>query len=123
VRGAKIAGGFMVLVLNKHDLPGSETSLRFVGYLHNDVNVSFFISETPTGKGPSLHKHSYAEIFVIFDGQLTFTVGDVTIEASGGQVVIVPPETPHKFINLSPEIARHIDIHTSAQMITTWLEQ
>lgn len=113
----------MAVMITKQELPGSATSRQFEGYLHDNVPVSFFISETPPGKGPLLHKHPYPEVFVVFDGQLTFTVGHATLEAAGGQVVIVPAETPHKFINSGMETARHIDIHTSGQMITTWLEQ
>ena len=55
-------------------------------------------------------------------GQLTFTVGDATIEALDGQIVIAPPHTPHKFINSGSDMARHIDIHVNERMITTWLE-
>ena len=113
----------MVTVLSKNELPGNATSWQFEGYLHDDVNVSFFVNETPPGRGPSLHMHPYPEIFVVLEGQLTCTVGDTTIEASSGQLVIVPADTPHKFINSGSEVARHIDIHTGAQMITTWLEQ
>lgn len=56
------------------------------------------------------------------EGKLTFTVGDSTIEASAGQIVIVPPDVPHKFVNSGSEATRHVNIHVSPRMITTWLE-
>ncbi|MBZ0293827.1 MAG: cupin domain-containing protein [Anaerolineae bacterium] len=112
----------MTTVVKKVDLPGGETSRQFEGYLHGDANVSFFISNTPPGKGPSLHQHPYEEVFIVQDGCLTFTVGDTMIDAVGGQIVVVPPETPHKFINPGSESARHVDVHVSPRMITTWLE-
>jgi Mannose-6-phosphate isomerase len=95
---------------------------QFEGYLYGEVGVSFFLSETTPGKGPSLHTHPYAEVFVVQDGTLTFVVGDEEIEVSGGQIVIAPAGTPHKFTNTGATVARHIDIHTSSQMQTTWLE-
>ncbi len=112
----------MIAVIDKSDLPSSGTAWQFEGYLHNATNVSFFINETPPARGPSLHKHPYEELFVVLDGRLTITVGNTTVEVSGGQIVIVPPDTPHKFINSASEVARHVDIHASARMITTWLE-
>ncbi len=112
----------MATVVNRDELPGSSTSRQFEGYLHGEARVSFFLSDTPPGHGPSLHQHPYEEVFVVQVGHLTFTVGDATIEASAGQIVIVPPDTSHKFFNAGSEIARHIDIHVSPRMMTTWLE-
>ena len=43
-------------------------------------------------------------------------------EATAGQIVIVPPNTPHKFTNTGTTRARHIDIHPANTMQTTWLE-
>jgi mannose-6-phosphate isomerase-like protein (cupin superfamily) len=108
-------------VLNTSGLPAG-TARQFEGYHYGDVQVSFFVSETPPERGPSLHKHPYAEVFVIHAGRLTFIVGDATIEATAGQIVIVPADVPHKFTNTSSAVAQHIDIHTSSQMETTWLE-
>ncbi len=112
----------MVIVVDKDDLPTGETSRQFEGYLHGDANVSFFLSNTPPGKGPSLHKHPYEEVFIVQEGHLTVTVGEATIEASAGQIVVVSPDTPHKFVNAGSEFARHVDVHVSSRMITTWLE-
>jgi mannose-6-phosphate isomerase-like protein (cupin superfamily) len=59
---------------------------------------------------------------VVQGGELTFTVGDETIEATGSRIVIVPFGAPHKFVNSCTGRAKHIDIHTSRRMITDWLE-
>jgi len=112
----------MTTIVNKVDLPGGETSRRFEGYLQGDTNISFFVNNTPPGKGPSLHRHPYEEVFIVQKGHLTFTVGESTIDAIGGQIVIVPAEMPHKFVNTGSEFACHVDIHVSPRMITTWLE-
>jgi quercetin dioxygenase-like cupin family protein len=112
----------MATVVNKNDLPGNTTSRKFEGYLHDDAHVSFFLSETPPGRGPSLHTHPYEEVFIVQAGKLTFTVGDETLVAGEGLIVIVPAGVRHKFTNSGMEIARHIDIHTSPRMITDWVE-
>ncbi len=108
----------MARIVNAADLPGKQ----FEGSLYGDVPVSFFVSATQPGRGPKLHKHPYAEIFVLHAGTLTFVAGEETIEAAAGQIVIVPPGVPHKFTNTGIEVAHHVDIHTSDRMVTTWLE-
>jgi mannose-6-phosphate isomerase-like protein (cupin superfamily) len=75
-------------------LPHSGSAHRFEGHLYGDADVSFFISDTPPGKGPSLHTHQYAEVFVIQEGELTFTVGETAIKATDGQIVVAPAGTP-----------------------------
>ena len=109
-------------IVNTTDLPGS-TSRQFEGYRYGDANVSFFVSATPPGRGPALHTHPYAEVFVVQEGSLTFIVGEQTIDATAGQILVVPAGVPHKFTNTGAAVAQHIDIHTSARMETTWLEE
>jgi len=112
----------MTQVIGNEELPNNGTVYKFEGCLNGDVDVSFFLSDTVPGKGPDLHKHPYDEVFVVQQGELTFTVGDETVEATGGQIVIAPAGTPHKFVNSGIGRARHIDIHTSRRMVTDWLE-
>jgi mannose-6-phosphate isomerase-like protein (cupin superfamily) len=69
---------------------------------------------TPTGKSSSYR--------IIQEGIATFTVGSVTLEARGGQIIIVPAEVPHKVMNLSEQRLKQIDIHVNKQFITDWLE-
>lgn len=111
------------IIVAKDELPHGETAHRFEGYRYGDAEVSFFLSDTPPGRGPSLHTHPYVEVFVVQEGELTFTVGDATIEATGGQIVVAPAGAPHKFVNCGTGKARHVDIHTSRRMITEWLEE
>ena len=80
----------MAQAIGNDELPNNGAVYRFEGYLYGDVDVSFFLSDTAPGKGPDLHKHPYEEIFVVQEGELTFTVGEDTIEATGGQIVNVP---------------------------------
>ena len=49
------------------------------------------------GAGPRLHSHPYAETFVIRSGRALFTIGGETVEATAGQILVAPKDTPHKF--------------------------
>jgi quercetin dioxygenase-like cupin family protein len=109
-------------VVNKDELPHSGSAYRFEGHRHGGAHVSFFISDTAPGKGPGLHTHPYDEVFILQEGELTFTVGNATVEAKSGQVVVAPASAPHKFFNSGTGPARHVDIHTSGRMSTEWLD-
>jgi mannose-6-phosphate isomerase-like protein (cupin superfamily) len=54
-------------------------------------------------------------------GIATFTVGGDEIHAEPGDVVIVPPNTPHAFANTGEGQLRQIDIHVSPTFSTEWL--
>ena len=83
----------MTFLINITELRLSGGTARvFDGSKYGDTNVSFFLIDAPSGEGPSLHSHPYEEVFVIQAGEVTFTVGDATIEATGGQIVIAPAE-------------------------------
>lgn len=113
----------MAYVIDRDELPHGRTAHTFEGYRYGDADVSFFLTDGPPGSGPELHKHPYAEVFVIQEGDVTFTVGEDTVEATEGQIVVVPAGVPHKFVNSGATRARHIDIHASRRMATDWLEE
>ncbi|QDZ02072.1 cupin domain-containing protein [Nitratireductor mangrovi] len=74
------------------------------------------------GGGPRLHRHPYAETFVIRSGRALFTVGGEEIEAAAGHILVVPAGVPHKFENLGPGPLETIDIHEAGSFETEWLE-
>lgn len=74
------------------------------------------------GGGPRLHKHPYAETFIIRQGRGLFTVGEDEIVAEVGQILVVPAGAPHKFTNLGPGPLETIDIHEKGAFATIWLE-
>jgi mannose-6-phosphate isomerase-like protein (cupin superfamily) len=112
----------MKTVISNDELPLVAGGREFEGYLFGDVGVTFIIENPGPGDGPKLHSHPYAEVFVVHEGTVTFTLGESEIDASGGQIVIVPPETPHKFINRSDRPARQTAIHANNRFVTEWLE-
>jgi mannose-6-phosphate isomerase-like protein (cupin superfamily) len=83
------------------------------------------LNPQPTGRRtpcPRLHRHSYDETWVVIEGNLTFQAGEERLSAGPGDVVIVPPETPHKFTNDGPGPSKLVCVHASPTMETTWLE-
>jgi mannose-6-phosphate isomerase-like protein (cupin superfamily) len=89
-------------VIPADQLPAGENSSRFDGQQHG-ARVSFFLSRNRPGTGPDLHRHPYEETFIVQEGRVTFVVGEETIEATAGDIVVVPARTPHKFFNSGTE--------------------
>jgi quercetin dioxygenase-like cupin family protein len=55
------------------------------------------ITEPPNSAGPLHVHHREDEGFWILDGDVTFEVGDVTIEASAGDFAFGPRGIPHRY--------------------------
>src|ERR671917_2424484 len=104
----------MTRIIDIADLAHGETSYEFEGYHYGDTNVSFILVDAPPGGGPRLYRHPYEEVFVVQEGSAAFTAGDDVIEATGGQVVVVPAGVAHKFVNSGAGRLRQVDIHTPA---------
>ena len=107
-------------VIRIDELPGGENASRFDGDEHG-AQVSFFLSHNRAGTGPNLHRHPYEETFIVEEGEVLFTVGETTLEARAGDIVIVPAGTPHKFVSRAGS-HRQVSIHPVARMETEWLE-
>jgi mannose-6-phosphate isomerase-like protein (cupin superfamily) len=110
-----------IQVLKREELPSDDLSHDLVGADHGGVGVSMIFVNAAPGGGPALHKHPYEEIFVILEGEARFVAGDRELGARPGEIVIVPPETPHSFTNSGSGPLRQIDIHVSPTFITEWL--
>jgi mannose-6-phosphate isomerase-like protein (cupin superfamily) len=86
------------------------------------ASVSLILDHSEPGEGPRLHRHPYDETWVVIDGNLTFQAGDEQLDAGPGDIVLVPPETPHKFTNQGPMRANLVCIHANPTFETEWLE-
>jgi mannose-6-phosphate isomerase-like protein (cupin superfamily) len=86
------------------------------------ATTSLILDHSEPDHGPRLHRHPYDETWVVIDGNLTFQAGDQQLEAGPGDIVIVPPETPHKFTNEGPGRANLVCIHANPTLVTEWLE-
>ena len=78
-------------------------------------------STTQEGAGPRLHRHPYAETFIIRRGTATFTIGTDTVVAHAGQVLVVPAGVAHKF-RTGPGGYEAVHIHGGDAFDTEWLE-
>ena len=107
-------------VIKVDDLPSGENSHVFYGHEHG-ASISIFLSHNRPDTGPDLHKHPYEEVFIVEEGDVLFTLGEEEIEAGPGDMIVVPPDTPHKFKSRG-ETHRQISIHPAAEMQTEWLE-
>ena len=106
----------MTHLIGKDELPYGKIAHKFEGHRYGDVNVSFFLVDSPPGGGAVLHTHPYEEVFVTLEGNATFTVGDKTIEVGAGQIVVAPADVPHKFVNSGTGPLRQVDIQPSGRI-------
>jgi mannose-6-phosphate isomerase-like protein (cupin superfamily) len=100
-----------------------EGGRNFEGYLHEDAGVSIILVNGSPGEGPALHRHPYEEVFVVQEGRALFTAGEETLEVTGGHIVVVPPDTPHKFTNTGTGVLRSVNIHAAGRFVTEWLDE
>ena len=106
----------MIHLIGKDELPYGKIAHKFEGHRYGDVNVSFFLVDSPPGGGAVLHTHPYEEVFVTLEGNATFTVGNKTIEVDAGKIVVAPADVPHKFVNSGTGPLRQVDIHPSGRI-------
>ncbi|BDS08121.1 mannose-6-phosphate isomerase [Oceaniferula spumae] len=84
--------------------------------LQTDITLNNYGTDK-VGEGPPLHVHPYDEIFTITEGRARFTVGDKTIDAEAGDVILGPANIPHGYQNLGPGRLVSLDIHLSQEWI------
>jgi quercetin dioxygenase-like cupin family protein len=105
-------------------LPETETAVpiirqpgegKVVGVLRNQSTFKVLSEQTggafaileqkiPAGHGPPLHVHRHeTEIFYILEGQFEITIGDQTIVAPAGALVVGPRDIRHTFRNIGPK--------------------
>jgi mannose-6-phosphate isomerase-like protein (cupin superfamily) len=99
---------------------GGPTGFEIEGH-EIGADTTLILTDMAAGKGPRLHKHPYAEVWVIHSGAARFTAGPETIDAGPGDIVHVEAELPHKFV-VTEGPAKMVCIHTAPRFHTDWLE-
>jgi mannose-6-phosphate isomerase-like protein (cupin superfamily) len=102
--------------LNLEELPFVGMSHEFVGEKQGAPFSAYVVTAKP-GQGPPLHTHPYTEVAFTIEGTAMITVGDETREVKAGDIVVIPANTPHCFVNSGETPLRQIDIHASPKFI------
>jgi mannose-6-phosphate isomerase-like protein (cupin superfamily) len=110
-----------ITVIPRSELESGNFSVELQGKDCGMPGISLILVEAPPGRGPSLHKHDYAEIIVVQEGSGTFSDGARSLEVSAGSIVIVAAGQPHAFTNTGDGPLKQIDVHVADAFATDWL--
>jgi mannose-6-phosphate isomerase-like protein (cupin superfamily) len=110
-----------ILFLGPRDGAKTEIGYELLG---DDFGIpaTVIVVDAEPGRGPRLHRHAYAELFFVIEGEATFRDGEHERVVRAGEIVIVPAEHPHAFVNSGHGRLRQIDVHLSPRFVTEWLE-
>ena len=111
----------MAEIVPFEELEHSEHSHEFVGAEHGDVPFCVILVHSLPGVGPKLHRHPYAEVFIVESGRATFQIGDASFDVEAGHVVVSPPGEAHGFVNSGDAELRLTAIHGAGRFHTEWL--
>jgi quercetin dioxygenase-like cupin family protein len=82
---------------------------------------SLFNEYVPTEAGTIPHIHTQEqEIFYILEGEVRFQRGNETLNATAGDLIVVPPGTPHAYQNQGTKSARMLVLTNPSQF--AWFE-
>ena len=110
------------LRISHDDLPGPAEAHLFIGAQHGGLPISLFLVNDRPGTGPLLHRHPYAEVFVVHAGEARFEIDDLRLTATAGDILIAPAMSAHRFSNTGETQLRITAIHTAPEMNTEWLQ-
>lgn len=102
-------------------LPGSSAE-RFEGEGYG-LGLSYFLVRTPQGKGVALHRHPYAEMWLVLEGEATFHLDGGDRTAGAGHTVIVPAQTWHGFTNRGHTPLLMVCLHDSPRIIQEFKDE
>jgi mannose-6-phosphate isomerase-like protein (cupin superfamily) len=108
-------------ILALDELVHTKHAHEFVGAEHAGVPFSIILVHSAPGVGPKLHRHPYAEVFIVESGEATFQLGERQVLVREGHIVVGPPGVPHGFVNSGTGELRLVAIHAASRFNTEWL--
>src|SRR3712207_1067309 len=85
----------------------------------DDAPVCFYVTEFERGEGTPLHLHPYPEVFLVERNEALFTAGSEEFIVTAGRFVLVPANTPHRYVGASDEPVRVLSVHPSGEVVQT----
>ena len=85
----------------------------------DDAPISFYVTEFERGEGTPLHLHPYPEVFFVERNTALFTAGEEELTVTAGNFVVVPAETPHRYVGASDEAVRVVSVHPRGKVEQT----
>src|SRR3712207_7780365 len=83
------------------------------------ADVSFYVTEFERGEGTPLHLHPYPEVFLVERNAALFTAGDEELTVTEGNFVLVPANTPHRYVGASDDPVRVLSVQPSGEVVQT----
>ena len=84
-----------------------------------EAPISFYVTEFGRGEGTPLHLHPYPEVFLVERNTALFTAGDQELTVTEGHYVVVPANTPHRYVGASDEPVRVVSVQPSGKVEQT----
>ena len=113
----------MFHILHRRDQrKGAIATVEFEGEPYG-AGISFFLGNLPPGKGPGLHQHPYAETCIVLSGQAAMVVDGEEVVAGAGDIVVIGPETPHRFTAIGDERLDMVCVHASDRFVIECLSE
>ena len=100
----------------------SGRTLKFEGRASGS-GISYFLVDNDPGQGPDLHRHPYAETWVVLEGEATITIGDERLVARAGDTATVVAGVWHAFTNSGTGRLRMICIHASDVIVQEFADE
>jgi mannose-6-phosphate isomerase-like protein (cupin superfamily) len=85
------------------------------------AGLSFFIGDLEPGRGPPMHRHPYAETCIVRSGRAAMTIDGQEVIAGPGDIVVIGPDTPHRFTAIGDERLVAVCIHASERFVIEWV--
>ncbi|MCA8879870.1 MAG: cupin domain-containing protein [Rhodobacteraceae bacterium] len=100
---------------------GAIAAVEFEGEPHG-AGVSFFHGNLEPGKGPRPHTHPYPETCIIHSGRAAMTIDGQAVVAGPGDIVVIGPETPHRFTAIGDDRLVAVCIHAADRFVIDWIQ-